>query len=71
MDLLKFGMEYEKSKSKLVRAAAKKALEIEIKRADRYEAYLRKKDLSFPDGPEQDAALFAKIQEELGRQERP
>ena len=39
MDLLKFGMEYEKSKSKLVRAAAKKALEIEIKRADRYEAY--------------------------------
>lgn len=64
-DFLKFGMQNEKSKSLFHRMLAKGVLAAEKKKADLYEAYLNKKQFSFPDAPEEDAALLKKIREQI------
>ena len=68
MDLLEFGMKNRESGSGLLRAAARGILEIEKKRADLYEAYLDKKNISCSDDPAADAALFDKIRETIAHQ---
>lgn len=68
MDLLEFGMKNRENGSRLLRTAARGILEIEKKRADLYEAYLDKKNISCPDDPSADAALFDKILEAVAHQ---
>ena len=65
MERLDFGMKYEKSRVWLLRKAAGAALWIEIKRADRCEKRLEKKEILFPDDAARDAALFDQIKEKI------
>lgn len=69
MNLLEFGMRNRESESGLLRAVAGGILEIEKKRADLYEAYLDRKNISCPDDPAADTALFDRICEAISRQE--
>lgn len=68
MNFLDYGMKNEKSESVIQRTLAKGALAAEKKRADIYEAYLEKKQISFPDNPEEDEALLQKIREGIAKQ---
>lgn len=69
MDLLDYGMKNEKSESLLRRTLAKGALAAEKKRADLYEAYLEKKPISFPDDPQEDAAMLERIKREIAERD--
>lgn len=69
MNLLDFGMKYEKSRSRLLRKAAQAALRIEMKRADRCERRLEKKEIFFPDDAAQAAALFEQIKARIADEE--
>lgn len=69
MDFLDYGMQNEKNGSLIQRMLAKGVLAAEKKRADLYEICLNKKEISFPDGPEEDAALLKKIRERIDAQD--
>lgn len=69
MDFLDYGMKNEKSKSMLRRTLAKGALAVEKKRADLYEAYLEKKQISYSEDLKEAEALLARIKEEIAKQE--
>lgn len=64
MDLLKFGMENEKSRSPIRRMLGKGALAAEKKKADVYDEYLERK-ISVPEDAAGADALLKKIQEEI------
>lgn len=68
MDLLEFGMEYEKSGSAVKRTLAKGALAAAKKQADLYEAYIMKQNVSIPEDSEDDAAMLEAIREEITQQ---
>lgn len=65
MDLLEYGMKNEKSASPLRRKLARGILELEKKKADRYEEMISRKQISFPDGPWQDEMLLRRIRERI------
>ncbi len=65
MDLLEFGMRNEKDGSLFCRMLARLALAAERKRADLCECRLNKKEISFPDDPDEDAALLKNIREQI------
>lgn len=70
MDFLKYGMQNEKSESLIRRMLARGMLAAEKKRADLCEISLSKKEISFPDGPEENAALLAKIREQIDARDK-
>lgn len=65
MDFLEYGMQNENSGSLFRRMAAKGVLAMEKKRADLHESRLNRKEISFPDGPEENAALLKKIRDQI------
>ncbi len=68
MDFLKYGMKYKNSSSKMQRLVAKYILEIEKRKADHYEARLNKKQIVISQTPEEVAALFQSIRNEIARE---
>ncbi len=65
MNLLDFGMKYEKSRSRPLRIIAGMALWIERKRADHYERRLEKKKIIFPNDAAQDDFMLDQIKERI------
>lgn len=65
MDFFEYGMQNVKSESLFRRMLAKGILAAEKKRADLYEKRLSKEEISFPDGPEENAALLKKIRDQI------
>lgn len=70
MNFLEYGMKNEKSKSLIQRTIAKGILAFEKKWADVSEARLNRKYASDPGSPEEDAALFEKIQNAIQNQDQ-
>lgn len=65
MDLLKMGMEYADSSSKVKRAAAQVMLEAVKKKADWYEAFVMRQNITMPNEMQSDAAMLEKIKEKI------
>lgn len=65
MDFLKYGIENEKSDSRFRSWVARGILTLAKKHADWYEARLNKKQISFPDSPEEDEVMLQKIRERI------
>lgn len=70
MNLLDFGMKYEKSRLRPLRTIAEMALWIERKRADRYERRLEKKRIIFPHDAAQDDLMLDQIKERILRERK-
>lgn len=69
MDFLKYGLEHEKSGSRPQRMIARCLLEIEKRRADRFEKRLNKKQIPISESSEETDALLAEIRERIRREE--
>jgi hypothetical protein len=65
MNFLEFGIQNENSTVLPRRILARVLLEWEKKRADLCEFYVNHKKITFPDGPEENAALLRAIEEQI------
>ncbi len=65
MDLLRFGLENRRSRSRLKKWLAGGLLELEKRRADCYEARLNRKKIAVPDSPEETETMLRSIWERI------